>query len=298
MTGVIARAIATALSFTAMVVGTSGCSSTAGADSRTNPPARSTTTSLPSRAALVDPSGWLMTRQAIAEVSTNPAVRQKFSTSPIDELLQTGQQPLAGIPARTVVAFASAAALESAVSEHTLPAHTYAVLYDPEAWAFTPISEQRDPFAAAARAAATAHAHGLRFIVAPALDLSTVLSPAGRGTRTAQFLSLRLAARMARSADAVELQAQSLERDRGAYRSFVAAAAAQARTANPEVHLLAGLSTNPPGAAVTVSQLRGDIGATRLKVNGYWLNIPGDGARCPTCHAARPDIAIALTLHP
>ena len=26
-------------------------------------------------------------------------------------------------------------------------------------------------------------------------------------------------------------------------------------------------------------------------VSGYWLNIPGRGARCPTCNAPRPDLA-------
>jgi hypothetical protein len=298
VTVVTARAITAALGLAAIVVGTSACSSTARSDSHTNPPARSTTTSGPSRAALTDPFGWLMTRQVIAEVWSDSAARRRLSASPIDELLQPGQQPLVGVPARTVESFASAAELQSAVREHALPAHTYAVLYDPEGWAFTPISEQRNPVAAAVTAAATAHAHGLQFFVAPGLNLSTVLSPSGRGTREAQFLSLRLVGQMARSADAVELQAQSLERNRRAYRSFVTAAAAQARAANPEVHLIAGLSTNPPGAVVTVSELRDDIRATRSTVNGYWLNVPGAGARCPTCNASRPDIAIELTLQP
>ena len=53
----------------------------------------------------------------------------------------------------------------------------------------------------------------------------------------------------------VELQAQSLERDTATYRSFVTAAAAQASAAQPGVTLLAGLSTNPPGAPVTTEHL-------------------------------------------
>ena len=290
-----ARAIRGALGLVAIVVGTSGCSSTVRSAARTAPPARSTTAS---RAALADPVSWLMTRQVIGEVWTDSAARRQLSASPIDELLQRGQQPLAGVSARTVVSFASAAELESAVAEHALPAHTYAVLYDPEGWAFTPISEQQDPVAAAATAAATAHAHGLAFFVAPGLNLSTVLSPSGEGTREARFLSLGLAGQMAHSADAVELQAQSLERNRRAYHSFVTAAAAQARAANPKVHLIAGLSTNPPGAVVTASQLRRDIAVTRSTVDGYWLNVPGAGARCPTCNASRPDIAIELVMQP
>jgi len=34
------------------------------------------------------------------------------------------------------------------------------------------------------------------------------------------------------------------------------------------------------------------IDATRSMVDGYWLNIPGQGPRCPTCNPPRPDIAI------
>jgi hypothetical protein len=56
--------------------------------------------------------------------------------------------------------------------------------------------------------------------------------------------------------------------------------------------VLAGLSTNPPGAPVDSQHLTAAIRATRFMVDGYWLNIPGPGARCPTCNAPRPDIAI------
>jgi hypothetical protein len=97
---------------------------------------------------------------------------------------------------------------------------------------------------------------------------------------------------VARVADVVELQAQSLERSTATYTAFVHAAASQASTANPSVKVLAGLSTNPPGEPVESRHLTGAIQATRSLVNGYWLNIPGQGARCPTCNAPRPEIAI------
>ena len=239
-----------------------------------------------------------MTREAMAEVTTNAAVRRGFSADPVDELVQPGQQPVAGVPAKIVVPFDSAAALESAVRGNLLPASTYAVLYDPEVWAFTPVAEQEHPVAAAAQAAATAHARGLRFIVAPALNLVKALSPRSHGGRDVRFLALRILGRMARHADVIDLQAQSLERNHGAYRAFVVGAAAQAHAGNPDVRVLAGLSTNPPGARVAVSELRGDIAATRSSLDGYWLNVPGRGARCPTCNAPQPQIAIGLTLRP
>ena len=49
-----------------------------------------------------------------------------------------------------------------------------ALLYDPEAWSFTPRAEQPDPASAAQRARDIAHAHGLSLIVAPALNLTTL----------------------------------------------------------------------------------------------------------------------------
>jgi hypothetical protein len=98
---------------------------------------------------------------------------------------------------------------------------------------------------------------------------------------------------MAKVADVVELQAQSLERDPGTYTSFLRAAAAQARAASPGVTVLAGLSTNPPGAAVAARQLTAAIQGTRGLVDGYWMNIPGQGSQCPGCNSPRPDLARA-----
>ncbi len=56
--------------------------------------------------------------------------------------------------------------------------------------------------------------------------------------------------------------------------------------------MLAGLSTNPPGAPVSSQHLTAAIQATRSMVAGYWLNIPGQGPRCPTCNAPQPEVAI------
>jgi hypothetical protein len=234
---------------------------------------------------------WLLTRAALSQVIAGTPGEGVLSGSRLYELLQPGQQPLSGIAADPVITFASAATLEQAVEGGQIPAGTYGVLYDPEAWSYTPASEQRDPAAAAAAAAAVAHAHGLQFIVTPALNLTTVLAP-GSGARWQAFLQLGLIGELAKVADVVELQAQSLERDAATYAAFVSAGTAQASAAHPGVTVLAGLSTNPPGAEVTTEQLLSAIQATRSIVDGYWLNIPGQGPRCPTCNASRPDIAI------
>ena len=255
---------------------TSGTIGTSGTGGTSAPPRRS--------------PAWLLTRSALSQLVADPAVRAKLRGALVYEILQPGQQPLAGITAKPVMTFASATALEEAVTGGRLPAGTYGVLYDPEAWPLTPVAEQRDPVQAATRAAAVAHAHGLRLIVTPALNLTTVLAP---GTpRWRAFLDLNLVARLAGVADIVEFQAQSLERDAAAYTAFVRAATSQASTANPRIIVLAGLSTNPPGAPVDSQQLTAAVQATRSMVDGYWLNVPGQGPRCPTCNNPRPDLAI------
>ena len=237
------------------------------------------------------PPAWMLTRAALAQMTASPAVRAGLERARVYEILSPGQTPLAAAGALPVVSFSSVIALTQAVAGHQLPAGTRAVLYDPEAWSFTPAREQRDPARAARQAMGVAHAHGLKLIVAPALNLMTV-RPGPAGPRWRQFLDLGLAGALARACDVIELQAQSLERDTATYAAFVRAAAAQARRANPRVTVLAGLSTNPPGAEVNSQQLTAAIRATSGLVGGYWLNIPGRGPRCPTCNGPRPQVGL------
>jgi hypothetical protein len=237
---------------------------------------------------------WLLSRSVLARLVADPVAVSELSGKLVYELLRPGQPPLPRVVAEPVVTFASAAALESAISAGKLPPGIFGVLYDPEAWAFTPVAEQQNPVQAATAAAAVAHAHGLRFIVAPAIDLASVLDPTAAGTEWRQFLDLDLVGRLAKVADIVELQAQSLEQETSVYTAFVRAAAAQASAARSGIDLLAGLSTNPPGVAIDAPELTADIGATRSVVGGYWLNVPVPGAQCPTCNAARPGIAVQV----
>jgi hypothetical protein len=257
----------------------------------TRPPASRTSQAQLTAATAGDPV-WMLTRSALSSLAAHPAIRAQLPGSRVLEILRLGQRPLPGVTAAPVVTFTSASALENAIRTGSLVAGAYGVLYDPEAWPFTPAAEQRDPVRAAARAAVVAHDHGLRLIVAPGLNLTTVLRPNLHAPRWREFLDLGLAGGLARIADAVELQAQSLERDTSTYAAFVQEATSQARAANQSIELLAGLSTNPPGAPVVIQQLIAAIRATRSMVDGYWLNIPGQGPRCPTCNPPRADLGI------
>jgi hypothetical protein len=243
---------------------------------------------------MADPLVWLLTRWALGRVAAEPDVREGLRRARVCQLLGAGQERLADPPAVPVFAFGAVDRLSDAIAAGQLPAGTQAVLYDPEAWSFTPGGEQRDPAGATARAAGLAQASGLRLIAAPALSLTNVLSRDRTAPRWRRYLDLGLAAAVARGADVIELQAQSLERDTATYAAFVDAAAGQARAANPRVSVLAGLSTNPPGDPVSIGQLTAAVRATRHLVDGYWLNIPRPGRHCPTCNPARPDLGAEL----
>jgi hypothetical protein len=237
-----------------------------------------------------DRSIWMLTRGALSQVLSDPSVAARLEAARVYEILTPGEPPLAAAGAEPVVTFSSVSALRQAVDGGHLPAGTRAVLYDPEVWPYTPVSEQRNPVQAAQQAAAITRAHHLTLIVAPALDLATA-QPRSGGPLWRQYLRLNLVGAIAKVATVVEVQAQSLEREPQTYRAFVRAAAAQARAANPHVTVLAGLSTNPPGPVVSGQQLASAIQGSSAAVSGYWLNIPGQGPRCPACNAPRPDLA-------
>ena len=233
---------------------------------------------------------WMLTRAALAEVLSDPAARSRLDGAPVYEILRTGQSPLGAAGAIPAVTFSALGELERAVSSGGLPTEP-GPCCTTRGLGVHPASRAAQPGPGRPAGAAAADAHGLRLIVAPALNLTTVNLTTVRptsGPRWQQFLDLGLAGAMAKVADVIEMQAQSLERDTSSYAAFVSAAAPQARAANPKVTVLAGLSTNPPGTAVSSQQLNGGDPGNSGMVSGYWLNIPGRGPRCPTCNARAP----------
>jgi hypothetical protein len=173
------------------------------------------------------------------------------------------------------------------------PSGIWGVLYDPEAWRFTPPAERRNVPDYARRAAQLAHSRGLKLVVTPATDLAHVLLPRP-GNIYRAFVRLELARRIAPAADVYEIQSQGAETRPRLFVGYVAQEAAQVRAANPRAALLAGLSTNPHGLRVTAPQIFHEVLATRHLVQGYWLNVPSGGPSCPTCARARPKVAIQL----
>jgi len=237
---------------------------------------------------------WIINGTALREVlAIDPAAASVFN-NPHTFVLFDGSSTRPALPAGwtgvVTLVFKSEATLQSAL-DSGVSSNVGAVLYDNEHWSFTPLQEQQNPAHYEALAAAAAHAHHLTFIAAPAVDLTRVLEP-GASDHYAAYLRAGIASGAARYADVIDLQAQNTEIEASSYVAFVTGAAAQARAANAHVTVLAGLTTN--GSGVTPGLLASDFTAVRATVAGFWLNVPGQGASCPNCGPARPDIAAAF----
>lgn len=224
--------------------------------------------------------------KALAEAYFNQAKTFVMATP-----AQLGKLPPRCHPTAT---FPSYMGFKKTVESGGLDPRYQAVIYDSEDWSFTPVEEKADPAKYYALFAALAHARHLLFLATPATNLAKVLDPGLAGGKYDDYVRLRVAAAAARGADIYEAQAQGAEMSKERYRDFVVAAAAQARAANPEVLVLAGLSTNPTGQRPDAEQVFEAVLATAATVDGYWLNIPGRSPYCPRC--GRPQAALAVEL--
>ena len=208
-----------------------------------------------------------------------------------------GRPVPAGWSSTPTASFTSYESLRATLAGGTLDPRIKAVFYDNEHWDLTPILEQREPVRYDQLAAQLAHQHHLLFIATPAINLVNVLTPiAGSGVggnRYQAFLDLGLAGQAARTADVLDVQAQGAEADISLFSSFVQAAAAQARKANPAVKVVAGISTNASGDPATATAMDQAAASVRDDVDGYWLNDPEASTACPTCVGPFPQVALA-----
>lgn len=238
---------------------------------------------------------WILTSAVLKEMSASPTALATLAQGRVVELVPVDSSPFrpAGVSVQPAFTVDSVLTLKSMIKNNAVPAWAHAVLFDDEAWSLTPLNEQLHPAKAAAWAASLAHGRGLLLWCSPALDLVPALDPSAPSYWQG-YLSLNLAGRVGRSCNGLDLQAQSLERSTPVYREFVTQAAKQARAARSGIALTSGLSTNPPGATVTLGELEADVTATISITRGYWLNVPDPGPWCPTCAPADPALAAEL----
>ncbi|MGH7662109.1 MAG: hypothetical protein ACRENA_14485 [Vulcanimicrobiaceae bacterium] len=236
---------------------------------------------------------WLLNGPAVAEFAKDPESRRFFENAEpfVIERKGDARQLPQSWRAVSVRAFPSYRAIERALENGSVDSNARAILYDNEGWKFTPEEEQRNPAQYMKMAAELVHRKGLMFIATPAVTLVRRLARPSE-KRYDAYLRLGIAADAARYADVIDIQAQGSEKNVRLFSNFVQRASEQARAANPNVVVLAGISTNPNGQHVTAEELQRAIVATRRYVDGYWLNVPSPSEYCPGCNDFRPDTAI------
>jgi hypothetical protein len=169
-------------------------------------------------------------------------------------LLGQGRVDAMAPRASPVMVFTSASALIDALDDNSVPGQVTWLLLDLEDWPLTPTAEQADPIGALREAVAATHAHGRKVMFTPAVDLLTVLAPDTPPLLCSARFDQLVVEPGAVVVDGFEVQSQQTEGSSQAV-PFVSAAIATARKAKPAGLVLAGLSTNPDGRLVSVSDL-------------------------------------------
>ncbi len=168
----------------------------------------------------------------------------------------------------------------------------YGAVVDLERWSYTPLIEQQNPALYYKMASSSLHALNLKLVATPGLDLFKGI---GRGPLYSLMLKSGLYTSVAKVANIIDIQAQSLENDPTLYAAFVLQASNQIRSVNPSAIVLAGLTTSvKSGIAPTGQTLEQDAHRVEGVVGGFWINIPSNGPACPTCSPVNPQPAVAL----
>ena len=152
------------------------------------------------------------------------------------------------------------------------------VMYDPENWSATPVGERQAPVKYMSLFGQLAHAHGLKVIQAPALDLGAVTGsvlPRHRGESVNQwYLRVNIAGRAAAAGDIYLLQDESNTTVAGgAYASMFNTAQGQARAANSKVLVFSEVSTVNGTAAQMVTA------AKSIRPDGFYVAAAGKVAQ-------------------
>jgi hypothetical protein len=132
------------------------------------------------------------------------------------------------------------------------------VIFDNEAWKWTPTFEKKHQVFYEQAAAQLAAAHNIFFINTPYEKSLSGIIAADLGA--------------AKYADAVEIQAQPLDRSPAAYKGFVLRAVAAIRKVNPDIPILAGLATDASGHPTGVRDMWAEYESVKSVVQGFWLN--------------------------
>jgi hypothetical protein len=184
---------------------------------------------------------------------------------------------LAGYAATPLLTYTSYSEFRSDIQSGSIT-YPYAwVMYDPEKWWQTPVDEQQSPAKYMTLFGQLAHAHGLKVIQAPALDLAYVagsVSPRQpRETASQWYVRANMAAAAAAAGDIYLLQDESNTARLAQYDSLFGSAKSQARAANPGVRVFSEVS------AVNGSGDQMAAAAKSVSADGFYVAAPGDISR-------------------
>ena len=183
----------------------------------------------------------------------------------------------AGYATTPVLAYTSYGQFKSDISSRSISYPYQWVMYDPEDWSPTPVSEQQDPARYMSLFGQLAHAHRLKVIQAPALDLGAVsgsVLPRRRGESVSQwFARVNLAGTAAAAGDIFQLQDETNTTDRRQYTSLFNSTQAQAQAANPNIKVYSEVSTLNGTAAQMATAARS------ISPDGFYVAAAGNMAQ-------------------
>jgi hypothetical protein len=176
-----------------------------------------------------------------------------------------------------VLSYSSYAQFKSDISSGSISYPYKWVMYDLEQWSQTPLSEQQDPVRSMTLFGQLAHAHGLKVIQAPALDLGTVpgsVLPRRSGESVNQwYVRVSIAGAAGAAGDIFLLQDQSNTTDPSQYTGLFNSTRAQAEAANPKVKVYSEVSTLNGTAAQMATAARS------IRPDGFYVAAAGNMAR-------------------
>jgi hypothetical protein len=205
-----------------------------------------------------------------------PYLIRQIVASPATYVLEhrAGGPPL---PPKVIPAemFFSTTDLQAAITHHAVIPGVKYVVDDLEDLATTPTAERRAPITAMKEFAHAAEANGYQPMLVPGRDLMLVpgaLCDQQRGFTISQAYLRCGLPEAAAYAPIYVIQSAAVETNLPALRQLVQVAAAQARSANPNVTLFATLSVSPNGAFVPYTAVIRAAKAIRPYVQGFEMN--------------------------
>jgi hypothetical protein len=224
---------------------------------------------------------WFMTASNVQSLSqTDSATASHFFNTASSygagaSLVKTPVQ--AGYATTPVLNYTSYAQFAADIASGAIKYPYKWVMYDPEDWSQTPVNEQQDPVKYMELFGQLAHAHGLKVVEAPAMDLCSVTGtnyPRLSGETCSQWFSrVNIAGAGATNGDIFVLQDESNTTNLSQYVSLYNSSATQAHAANSGIAVYSEVSTaNGTAAQMTAA-------TESISPDGMYVAAPGATAQ-------------------